>query len=99
MWYKGASFNLATPFQNNALKSTHYVVKNQHTLIQRLVLIPYFANAFKMIKIISLDRVNVKPFQSDVNISNEVIVYSFIICYLKNKFRAAFDSVYIRQEP
>jgi hypothetical protein len=77
LWYEGASFNLATPSQNNALESTHYVVKNQHTLRQRLALIPYFANAFKMIKNMSLDRVNVKPFQSEVNISNELFEMAF----------------------
>ena len=44
LWYEGASFNLATPSQNNALESTHSVVNNQHTLRQRLALIPYFSN-------------------------------------------------------
>ena len=31
LWYEGASFNQSVPSQNNALKSTHYVFKNQHT--------------------------------------------------------------------
>ena len=60
LWYEGAYFNQSVPSQNNALVSTHYVVKNQHTLRQRLALIPYFSNAFKMMKNMSLDRVNVK---------------------------------------
>ena len=77
LWYEGASFNLATPSQNNALESTHYVVKNQHTLRQRLALIPYFSNAFKMIKNMSLDRVNVKIFQSEVHVANELFEIAF----------------------
>ena len=81
MWYEGASFNLATPSQNNALESTHYVVNNQHTLRQRLALIPYFSNAFKMIKNMSLDRVNVKIFQSEVHVANELFEIEFTLIF------------------
>ena len=77
LWYEGASFNQSVPSQNNALESTHYVVKNQHTLRQRLALIPYFSNAFKMMKNMSLDRVNVKPFEKDVVVSKELFEIAF----------------------
>jgi hypothetical protein len=52
-------------------------VKNQHTLRQRLALVPYFSNVFKMIKNMSLDRINVKPFQQDIVVSKELFEIAF----------------------
>ena len=30
LWYEGASFSMSAPSTNNALESTHLVIKNQH---------------------------------------------------------------------